>query len=386
MNTRLMRTLIVIMGVTVGIAAAYLLKDLDTQINGHRASADSLRDQARTITATIADVRAAQFAYVARGQGQAFWMTHVGNLMPALHNQMADFRESLTAQTARDAIEPAAAALENFETLDSRVKEFVTNDNSLLAADLIFSDGLESTATASTQTSVALNEELQALTDSIAEMRIRQAAIAGGAAGVIFLLLVVLAVGGSASDTSAETQPVAPPVEPVRFEATPLRAKPAITPKLISTAQLCSELARVSESRQLPNLLQRTARILDASGIIVWVADPAGRELRPAMAHGYADHVVAKMGGIPCDANNAAAAAYRSAEMRTVPGNTVTMGALVAPLMTADGCIGVLSAEMKGGSEKDESSQALAAIFAAQLATLVSPPPTPAAVKAVAQA
>ena len=36
--------------------------------------------------------------------------------------------------------------------------------------------------------------------------------------------------------------------------------------------------------------------------------------------------------------------------------------------------VGVLSAEMKGGSEQDERSQALALIFAAQLATLVSPP------------
>jgi len=66
------------------------------------------------------------------------------------------------------------------------------------------------------------------------------------------------------------------------------------------------------------------------------------------------------------------------AEMRTVE------GAVVAPLLTPDGCIGVLSAEMKGGSEKDESSQALATIFAAQLATIVATPPA-LPVKAVAQ-
>ena len=73
-------------------------------------------------------------------------------------------------------------------------------------------------------------------------------------------------------------------------------------------------------------------------------------------------------------ANNAAAASYRSAEMRTVSSDGFTNGALVAPLITPDGCIGVLSAEMKGGSERDEAAQALAAIFAAQLATLVSAP------------
>jgi len=92
------------------------------------------------------------------------------------------------------------------------------------------------------------------------------------------------------------------------------------------------------------------------------------------------------MGRIHSDANNAAAAAYRSAELRTVAGDSSTPGALITPLLTADGCIGVLSVEMKGGSEKDESSQALATIFAAQLATLMSPPPAAVPVRAAAQA
>jgi hypothetical protein len=93
------------------------------------------------------------------------------------------------------------------------------------------------------------------------------------------------------------------------------------------------------------------------------------------------------MGSIHRDANNAAAAAYRSSEVRTVAGDAFTSGAVIVPLMTSDGCVGVLSAEMKGGSEKDESSQALASIFAAQLATLVATPEAvQVPVKAAAQA
>ena len=143
---------------------------------------------------------------------------------------------------------------------------------------------------------------------------------------------------------------------------------------LAIAAKVCTDMARVVESKQLPALLERTAKVLEASGLIVWVADSGGRELRPALAFGYSDQVMARMGSIPSSAENAAAAAFRACEMRTVNGDGFTNGALVAPLLTADGCIGVLSAEMKGGSEKDESSQALAAIFAAQLATLVTPP------------
>jgi hypothetical protein len=152
---------------------------------------------------------------------------------------------------------------------------------------------------------------------------------------------------------------------------------------LLNAARVCTELARVIESKQLPELLERAAGVLEASGMIVWVADPSCNSLKPAMSVGYTDQVVARMGAIHRDSNNAAAAAYRTGEARTVKGNSSSNGALVMPLMTSDGCIGVLSAEMKGGSEKNESSQALAAIFAAQLATLVSPPEAAAPAKFV---
>ena len=62
--------------------------------------------------------------------------------------------------------------------------------SSLLAADMIFSDGLESTATASTQVTAALNEELQHRNGSIAALRSRQLAVLGGGAGVVLLLMV----------------------------------------------------------------------------------------------------------------------------------------------------------------------------------------------------
>ena len=76
----------------------------------------------------------------------------------------------------------------------------------------------------------------------------------------------------------------------------------------------------------------------------------------------------------------------REGEMRMVDGGPSTSGALVMPLLTPEGCTGVLSAEMKGGSERDESSQALATIFAAQLATLVTPPVAAVQAKATAHA
>jgi hypothetical protein len=170
-----------------------------------------------------------------------------------------------------------------------------------------------------------------------------------------------------------EPMPV-PAIDPMRMDYPVSRAKPAITPKLVTAAQICGDLARVGEEDQLPTLLFRAAKVLDAAGIIIWVPEPSGQSLRPVLSHGYEDKVITRLGRIHRDANNAVANAFRSEETRTVAGDPSTNGAVIVPLMTSAGCVGVLSAEMKGGSEKDEGSQALAAIFAAQLATLVATP------------
>ncbi len=386
MNQRLVRVLLIVIGIAIGSAAAYYLKDLDTRITTQRASTEALREQAGALAATIADLRAGQFAYVARGQGEAFWMSHVASLLSPMQKQTVEFGGMLTTPAAVSAFEPATAALENFKTLDTRVKEMVQSGNQLLAADLIFTDGLESAAAASLHVSAALDEELRVRTAAVAAVRNRQIATLGGAAGSILLLMVALALmGGSAQNTAEAEMPAMPVIEPIRFEAPLPKAKPAVTPKLITTAQLCGELSRVVEPKQLSALLARAAKVLDASGIIVWVAEPSRQALVPAISHGYELKTVARMGSIHRDANNAAAAAFRTSETRTVTGDATTAGAVIVPLMTSDGCVGVMSAEMKSGSEKDESAQALATIFAAQLATLVA---TPAAIplKAAAQA
>ena len=230
-------------------------------------------------------------AYVARGQGEAFWMSHVESLTPILQKRAAEFGVLLTAPEARGAFEAATGALENFRTLDAKARESVQSGNALLAADMIFSDGLESMATASTQLAAALNHELQYRSADMASVRSRQLAIAGGAGGAILLLMVGLVLLGGASTKSAEPEAVTavPAVEPIRFEAPLPKARAAVTPKLLTTAQLCRELSRVVDSASLPHLLERAARVLDASGIIVWVAEPSRQRLVPALSHGYDD-------------------------------------------------------------------------------------------------
>jgi GAF domain-containing protein len=137
-----------------------------------------------------------------------------------------------------------------------------------------------------------------------------------------------------------------------------------------------TDLGRVRDVQDFSGLLARVADLLDASGLIVWMGNTAGADLRPVLAHGYTPRVLARIPPVPRLANNAAAAAYRSGLLQIVlasPGGAA--GAVVAPIISVDGCIGALSAEIRGGAETSESLQALAAILAAQLANVVAPEP-----------
>jgi transcriptional regulator with XRE-family HTH domain len=138
-----------------------------------------------------------------------------------------------------------------------------------------------------------------------------------------------------------------------------------------AAADLCTELGRAVHTSDVASLLKEAARILDAVGLILWVSDSQTLALRPVMGHGYSDKVLAQLPAVRRDAANATAAAFRSAQLCTVAGSERTSGALVTPLLTPTGCIGVLAIELPHGREQAASVRALATIFAALLARWV---------------
>jgi hypothetical protein len=95
------------------------------------------------------------------------------------------------------------------------------------------------------------------------------------------------------------------------------------------------------------------------------------------LAHGYAPAVLSRMGSIQRDDDNATALAFRLSEDRVVSARNGYAGAIVTPIVTPEGCVGVLAAEVNGGIENSPDRRALAGILAAQLATLVTTLPAP---------
>jgi transcriptional regulator with XRE-family HTH domain len=164
------------------------------------------------------------------------------------------------------------------------------------------------------------------------------------------------------------------PRDPDLQEDTPvLPATPPVPPSLdlLSAAHLCTELGCIGDTRDAAPLLKAVARALDAVGLIIWVWDHQATQLRPLLAHGYPDRILARLPRVRRDADNATASAFRSTETCIVSGTEEARGAMVIPLMTSMGCVGVLALELAGGGEQRDSVRALATIFAAQFATWI---------------
>jgi len=160
---------------------------------------------------------------------------------------------------------------------------------------------------------------------------------------------------------------------PVTSHCAPVEDVAVPGPDFQAVAQLCTQFGRVGSTDELQRLLKESARMLDATGLIVWVWDTQSGLLQAALAHGYSQRMLAQLPGVRREADNPTAAAFRSAEMCTTSGTDAVNGALVVPLLTPEGCVGVLALELRNGGEQATAVRAVATIVAAMLAQFVGP-------------
>jgi hypothetical protein len=388
--TRLRARLALVLAGLAAIAAASFV--VWSSLASTRASETSLRlatEASRRAIVDAADLRAAQQAYVAVGQGEDFWFARVGALSKDLDEVLAVFKGHLSSGEALAAAGDAAAALQDFQQVDAHARDYTHGRQLAQASDVIFGDGFDLTQKLTAAVTRAITAEAVAYDADAARIRRTQAVALASAAGIVAIVLIALVPGATpkAAETAVllSSEPV--PVSKETLDdlndfgvvAWPSQAAPAApaasTVDLPGVATICADLARVADTQAIPALLGRAATILDAAGIVLWIADPDGRELTPILAHGYPAQIVTRLGTLARDAANVTASAYRTGLLQTVKGDTVSNGAVAAPLVAAGGCLGVMAVEMKNGGEQREGLLAAATIIASQLSTLVGPPP-----------
>ncbi|MDO8834347.1 MAG: hypothetical protein Q7V01_02070 [Vicinamibacterales bacterium] len=403
MRSLVLRSIVVLAAVAAMGGAAFKVWDIEQQAAVERDASDAFERQARQLTRGLAELRVALQAYVADGQIVESWQKTAADLHDASSAQAAALRELTRSPEGQGAVEGALEGVASLARTETRAREFLASAQRLSASDVVFSEGGPQIARVVTAVDTARGHESIYTATRLEAQRVQQLTWLGGAAAVAFcalLLLVPVRRVSAASDLNADDDDAQPGSGLGIGHISPAHGRPdhagaragnaAIRPErqaapgtadaqvisLAATADLCSALARVQEPRELPALLEQAAKVLHAEGIVVWMPDGPGGMLRPALAQGYSPLTITRMGLIALDADNATAEAYRTRATQCIPPEGGQSGAVAAPLVTAEGCSGVMATEIKAGTPV-EPARAAAAIIAAQLSMLISPTSPP---------
>jgi hypothetical protein len=352
-------------------AAVYQSFRFHQDEQSNRAALSAIERETSTVVATLAELRRVQAAYVAVGQGPDFWMRRAGELIGDVENGLARLRSMTREASAQAHLADAGTALSDLVQLDGRARSAVGSQQTFFASDIVFDESVLPAQRIAESLAAARDAELAALTAASDQLRLMQQAMMPAA--LVLVLLAAWFAGstrtrGPALSKNEEVAlmlrqlppPVKKPGVPVTITppvATPPASRAAAAPgsgagstpapaiDVAEVAELCVDLARVVDSRDMPALLERAGRTLGATGLIVWVVDTTGTRLTPALAHGYRDRVLARLGTLDVDADNPTSLAFRSVQPQSVPGSGENAtSAIAVPLVTTSGCHGVLAA------------------------------------------
>lgn len=384
MAHRSFRIALVLFGLAVTAGLGYRAALDERVLSDARRDGAALERAAESAAVSLANLRASLHAYVVPGQGLAFWTTRATGQLETLREQLLTLDNALTASggspaDALDGVDPLAAA-------ERRARTYAERGESLLAADVIFTEIRDLMASAADEIAAARQSLHRDREQHLAGVRQEQAALALVVA-VLWLtiaLALVPVVPAALKDPGewrqslavalkkpAEPVAAAEPVEPVEPVKPVEPVEPAVpVTALANVGEICSDLSALSDAGALPAALERAAAVLGASGVIMWVASTDGGTLSPVATHGFDARLVARIGRVARESSNLTAAAFRDNAARVSPPTASTPAAVAVAMCGPSGPVGVLSAELQAGRPADDACVALATIFAAQLATL----------------
>ena len=126
---------------------------------------------------------------------------------------------------------------------------------------------------------------------------------------------------------------------------------------------------RAQGNAELVQRLEPAARLLGASGVIVWTCSPDGRQLEIAAAYGYSDAFLGRIGPIELGAPVLTSVAFVEGRTRIRRRNASRLAAIAVPIERADVRLGVLTAEIDSSRADRVSadSAALVQLLASQM-------------------
>ena len=353
---------------------------LDRQAAGTRAAA-----VARTAELLL-DVRASLHAYVAPGQGLPFWAKRAQESIDQLRQSLVELD---TMPAADGSLAASLDAVDQLTAAEERARTYVSRGEMQLAGDVIFTEVRDLLAAATAEVQLVRNGVAREHDRRAAAIRQEQMALAASAIAIWLVIALLFfpteTIKPAVKDPAEwrnelkETLKKPVPNTPATLvQGPPVQQPPVIIPgieinALKEVSEICSDLSSLSDPGALEGALGRVSTLLNATGLIVWIASNDNSTLAPVATSGFDPKLVARIGKIPRDSSNLTAAAFRENAAKVSAPTGTTPGALAVPMGSPSGAAGVLSIELKAGQAVDDQKVALAGIVAAQLATLAMP-------------
>lgn len=356
----------------------------ETALVDEREAAVTSDQAVRQTAELLLDLRASLHAYVAPGQGLPVWGKRAQEGIETLRQRLTTLDGMVSP--AGGSLTQSIEAVNQLAAAERRARTYVSRDEMQLAGDVIFIEVRDVLA--------AMTADVQGLRDGLARNHDRRAAqlrqeqlmLAGGVLAIwigIALLFLPTAPPPAVQDPAqwrndlketlskpvpATPEALAPSTAPHQAPEAPQASVSLDAVRAVS--EICADLSSLADPGALPGALERVSHVIEASGLIVWVASNDGASLSPVATHGFDPKLVHRIGKVARDSANLTAAAFRSNAPKVSAGTATAAGAIAVPMCGPTGPTGVLSIELKAGQSVEEANVALAAIVAAQLATL----------------
>ena len=288
-----------------------------------------------------------------------------------------------TAASARESLLQAGATITEFGNVDRRARDYVGSGQQLMAGDVVFAEGGETAAQAGQLIEAARLGESLAFDESEAGRRRQQAYALGGAAAAGGIVIVILALVVPQRERGiAEVSPGTSPVAggELMLRGDPLR-KAETSGKEARQSGAGAESSRSAlhgaRSRERSRGLEEAARPRRRCARRQRPDHLDWQSRRRRLAAGSRPWLLAANAGAdgPCAALGRQCRGCGLPDKRAsdCPRPTWRLERRVwRPLLSPDGCIGALTAEINDRGETSDAVQALAEIFAAQLASVLA--------------
>lgn len=379
---RIVRPAVITLLLLASLASAAFLWISERRIDGAWQRASAADERIESISVQLGDLQTALHAHVAPGQNVTEWSARADAVLSQLAKDAEAVEQSGDTGLARDVLRPA---IQSLTRLNSGVREYVRSGDDLMAADLAFTEAASTVDGTITALHGWREIESAPATRELKFTPTRRALTLGS---IVLPLVLCLGVVGRKRETStAPSDAASAPdhVEPAGSVAVEVRLSADRTEPLgvdlQVAAQACDALARAGDGAALKAALGHGAAALGAKGVVVWLG--VEEQLFAVASHGYDERHLKRP--IARGAENVTAETWRTGQAVSIPGDGDAPGVVVVPMADANGCRGVVSAELLPGRVAAADRQALLSMFAAQLGGIVGAsapaaapaPPTP---------